>query len=73
MERITEDTPAAPRRDGRASNAARAASTAAGLNPSLGARKGVREAILEPDNNEIYAAYTLIRENLHINDPGRTR
>jgi hypothetical protein len=26
-----------------------------------------------PGNNEIYAAYTLIRENLHINDPGRTR
>jgi hypothetical protein len=49
------------------------ASTAAGLNPSLGARKLVRKAILEPDNNEIYAAYTLIRENLHINDPGRTR
>jgi hypothetical protein len=26
------------------------------LNPSLGARKVVREAILGPDNNEIYAA-----------------
>jgi hypothetical protein len=37
------------------------------------ARKVVRKPILEPDNNEIYAAYTLIRENLHINDPGRTR
>jgi hypothetical protein len=72
-QRITEDTPAAPQRDGRACIAARAASTAAGLNPSLGARKVVREAILEPDNNEIYAAYTLIREKLHINDPGRTR
>jgi hypothetical protein len=46
---------------------------AAGLNPSLGARKVVRKAILEPDNNQIYAAYTLIRENLHRNDPGRTR
>src|SRR3989441_2918963 len=69
-QRITEDTPAAPRRGGRACIAARAASTAAGLNPSLGARKLVRKAILEPDNNEIYAAYTLIRENLHINDPG---
>jgi hypothetical protein len=69
-QRITEDTPAAPRRGGRACVAA---STAAGLNPSLGARKVVRKAILEPDNNEIYAAYTLIRENLHINDPGRTR
>jgi len=33
----------------------------------------VRKAILEPDNNVIYAAYTLIREKLHINDPGRTR
>jgi hypothetical protein len=44
-----------------------------GLNPSLGARKVVREAILEPDSNEIFAAYTLIRENLHIDDPGRTR
>jgi hypothetical protein len=33
----------------------------------------VRKAILEPDNNEIYAAYTLIRENLHKNDSGRTR
>jgi hypothetical protein len=43
------------------------------LNPSLGARKVVRETILEPDNNEIYAAYTLIREKLHINDLGRTR
>jgi len=43
------------------------------LKPSLGAKKGVRKAILEPDNNEIYAAYTLIRENLQINDPGRTR
>src|SRR5439155_14482115 len=60
-QRITEDTPAAPRRDRRACIAARAASTAAGLNPSLGARKVVRKAILEPDNNEIYAAYTLIR------------
>jgi hypothetical protein len=36
------------------------------LNPSLGARKVVRKAILEPDKSEIYAAYTLIRENLHI-------
>jgi len=43
------------------------------LNTSLGARKVVRKGILEPDNNEIYAAYTLIRENLHINDPERTR
>jgi hypothetical protein len=43
------------------------------LNPSLGARRVVRKAILEPDNNEIYAAYTLIRENLQIKDPGRTR
>jgi hypothetical protein len=44
------------------------------LNASLGARKVVRKAILvEPDKSEIYAAYTLIRENLHINDPGRTR
>jgi len=43
------------------------------LDPSLGARKLVRKAILEPDNDEIYAAYTLIRENLHINNPGRTR
>jgi len=43
------------------------------LDPSLGARKLVRRAILEPDNDEIYAAYTLIRENLHINNPGRTR
>jgi hypothetical protein len=43
------------------------------LDPSLGARKLVRKAILEPDNDEIYAAYTLIQENLHINDPGRTR
>jgi hypothetical protein len=33
-------------------------------------RKVVRATILEPDNNEIYAACTLIRENLHINDPG---
>jgi Ubiquitin associated domain (UBA) len=33
----------------------------------------VRKANLEPDNNEIYAAYTLIRENLHTNDSGRTR
>jgi hypothetical protein len=41
------------------------------VNPSLGARTVVREGILEPDNNEIYAAYTLIRENLRINDPGR--
>jgi hypothetical protein len=40
--------------------------TAAGLAPSLGARKVVRKAILEPDNNQIYAAYTLIRENLHL-------
>ena len=72
-QRITEDTPAAPRRDGRACIAARAPSTAAGLDPSLGARKLVRKAILEPDNDEIYAAYTLIRENLHINNPGRTR
>ena len=72
-ERITEETPAAPRRGGRACIAARAASTAAGLNPSLGARKVVRKAILEPDNNEIYAAYTLIRENLQINDSGRAR
>src|SRR5712691_9754795 len=70
IQRITEDTPAAPRRGGRACIAA---PTAAGLNPSLGARKLVRKAILEPDNNEIYAAYTLIRENLHIDDPGRTR
>jgi hypothetical protein len=30
-------------------------------------------AIPEPDNNEIYAAYTPIRENLRIHDPGRTR
>ena len=72
-QRITEDTPAVPRRDGRACIAGRAASTAAGLDPSLGARKLVRKAILEPDNDEIYAAYTLIRENLHINNPGRTR
>jgi hypothetical protein len=43
------------------------------LNPSRGARKVVRKAIVEPDENEIYAAYTLIRENVHINDPGRTR
>jgi hypothetical protein len=35
--------------------------------------QGVRKAILEPDNNEIYAAYTLIRENLHTNGSGRTR
>ena len=54
--RITEDTPASPRRGGRACIAARGASTAAGLNPSLGARKVVRKAILEPDNKEIYAA-----------------
>jgi len=72
-QRITEDTTGAPRTDERARIAARAASTAAGLNPSLGARKVVRSAILRPDNNEIYAAYTLIRENLHISDPGRTR
>ena len=72
-QRITEDTPAAPRRGERVRIAARAASTAAGLNPSLGARKLVRKAILEPGNNEIYAAYTLIQENLHINNPGRTR
>jgi hypothetical protein len=40
--------------------------TAAGLAPSLGARKVVRKAILEPDNNQIYAAYTLIpREPPH--------
>src|SRR5436190_1684953 len=71
--RITEDTPPVPPRGGRACIAARAPSTAAGLNPSLGARKVVRKAILESDNNEIYAAYTPIRENLHINDPGRTR
>jgi hypothetical protein len=44
-----------------------------GFNPWLDARKVVRKTILELDNNEIYAAYTLIRENLHINDPGRTR
>jgi hypothetical protein len=50
--RITEDTPAAPRRGRRACIAARAASTA-GLNPSLGARNVVRKAIREPDNNEI--------------------
>jgi hypothetical protein len=31
------------------------------------------KAILEPDNTEIYGAYTLIRENLHIHDPGRAR
>lgn len=72
-QRITENTPAAPRRDERARIAARAASTAAGLNASLGATKVVRKAILEPDHNEIYAAYTLIRENLYMNDPGRTR
>src|SRR2546421_12435092 len=65
-QRITEDTPAAPRRSGRACIAARAASTAAGLNPSLGARKGVRKPILGPDNNGLYAAYTLNRRNLHI-------
>jgi hypothetical protein len=35
--------------------------------------QGVHKAILEPDKNEIYAAYTLIRENLHTNDSGRTR
>jgi hypothetical protein len=56
IQRITEDTPAAPRRGGRACIAARAASAAAGLNPSPGARKVVRKAILEPDNNEICAA-----------------
>jgi hypothetical protein len=66
IQRITEDTSAAPRRGGRACIAARAASTAAGLNPSLGARKVVRKPIREPEINEIYAAYTLIRENLHI-------
>jgi hypothetical protein len=43
------------------------------LNPWLGVRKVFRKALLEPDNNEIYAAYTLIRENLHINDPWRMR
>jgi len=43
------------------------------LNASLGATKVVRKAILELDHNEIYAAYTLIRENLYMNDPGRTR
>jgi hypothetical protein len=58
-QRITEDTPAAARRGGRACIAA---STAAGLNPSLGARRVDRKAFLEPDKNEIYAAYTLIRE-----------
>jgi hypothetical protein len=41
---------------GRACIAARLASTAAGLNPSLGARKVDRKVILEPDNSEIYAA-----------------
>jgi hypothetical protein len=35
------------------------------VNPSNGARKVVRKAILEPDNDEIYAAYTLIREPPH--------
>ena len=73
IRRITEDIPAAPPRGGRACIAARAASSAAGLNHARGARKVVRKAILEPDNNEIYAAYTLIRENLHTNDSGRTR
>ena len=43
-----------------------AASTAGGLNPSLGARKVVRKPTLEPDKSRIYAAYTLIRENLQI-------
>jgi hypothetical protein len=60
-QRITEDT------------LCRVAEGRASLDPSPGARKVVRKAILEPDNNEIYAAYTLIRENLHINDPGRAR
>ena len=49
----------APRRGRRACIAAGAASTIAGLNPSPGARKVVRKATLEPDKNEIYAAYTL--------------
>ena len=71
-QRITKNAPAL-RRDGRACIAARAASTAADLNPSLDARKVVRKAILEPGNNKIYPAYTLIRENLRISDPGRTR
>jgi hypothetical protein len=35
------------------------------FDPSLGARYVVRKAIVEPDNNESGAAYTLIRENLH--------
>jgi hypothetical protein len=72
-ERITEDTtPVALRRGGRGCIAARAASTAATLNCSLGARKAVRGAILARDSNELYAAYTLIRDP-HMNDPGRTR
>jgi hypothetical protein len=69
-ERITEDTtPVALRRGGGACIAARAASTAASLNSSLGAKKVVRKAFLERDGNELYAAYTLIRD-LQMNDPG---
>ena len=35
--------------------------------------EGTRKAIREPENNEIDAAYTLIRASLRANDPGGTK
>jgi hypothetical protein len=51
----------------------RANARSGSIEDTTGARTVVRKAILEPDNNRIYAAYTLGREDLHVDDPGRTR
>jgi hypothetical protein len=42
------------------------------LAPFIRCEEVVRKGIVEPDNNEIDAAYTDPR-NLHMHDPGRTR